>query len=504
MNKRLTLLITGLILVTALAGCSVIEGLGATPTPMVTPKPTLAPPSTPTATPEPRDIVELLPYQEFDPNTDPVAEKLAEVTGYDLQFVMLPQTGATEQIKIELSVGVDYDLISLTAQQFDLLAGKDVLTILDNLIILHAPALQAVYTQEEWVTATIEDHILGIPQFGSRYVDQGLVYDGTVAAEWEIDTPRTAEELKDALSTIKKKTDMTPLTGSGYRLSPIMSAFGLSTEWTLDEDTFINWIETDAFKEYLEYMVDLYEDGLVDTEWADNTAQTAAEKQSAGDAFAMVRDWNDPAALPDGHTAVAVAPLCVDGAEATFGVSSAPESFVVIPTTCSDPLMVMDYLELRCQADNIVLAAIGVEGVQYEMQGDSYVPLTGFSSWSHASVFTIAVPTGQITDLWLCSVREDAETYSVYTALNEGMASALVIEPVSFAPPIEAAETFKADLDAYVQEFFIDIITGEKTVKNDFDSFVARWKADGGQLIIDGYNEWKFGAPDEGETEDSE
>jgi putative aldouronate transport system substrate-binding protein len=180
-----------------------------------------------------------------------------------------------------------------------------------------------------------------------------------------IASPASPDELREALQTVKGKTKLIPLTGSGYRLTAIMSGFGLNTQWQTDGKTFTNWIESNAFQQYLTYMADLYEDGLVDTGWADNTAESAAAKQDAGEAFAMVRAWDDPATLAGGHTALIVAPLAKGGTK-TYGVSAAPESFVVVPATCADPVKVMDYLNIRAQAPH-PRRRVGVEGVQYEL-----------------------------------------------------------------------------------------------------------------------------------------
>ncbi|MGI5878193.1 MAG: hypothetical protein ACOX7W_06255, partial [Christensenellales bacterium] len=121
-----------LLFAVSITGCSLLDGLNPTPTPETTPLPTLPPPATSAPTPEPNEIVQLLPYHPFDPNADAVAKRLSEATGTALRFVMLPETGATEQLSIELSVGIEYDLITLTPAQYHGLADKNVWAPLDD------------------------------------------------------------------------------------------------------------------------------------------------------------------------------------------------------------------------------------------------------------------------------------------------------------------------------------------------------------------------------------
>jgi ABC-type glycerol-3-phosphate transport system substrate-binding protein len=160
MRKRLIPLIVILTAaLTAAPGCSMVGGPSSTAPPDPTPRATLAP-AEPTPTAASRQIVQLIPHQAFDPNADPVAARLRELTGYELIFVTLPEEGALEQISIELSVGVEYDLITLTPEQFGKLARKNVFTALDGLMSQYAPALQAVYSADEWSAAAVDGQIL--------------------------------------------------------------------------------------------------------------------------------------------------------------------------------------------------------------------------------------------------------------------------------------------------------------------------------------------------------
>ncbi|NLG37904.1 MAG: extracellular solute-binding protein [Clostridiales bacterium] len=483
-----------LLFAVSITGCSLLDGLNPTPTPETTPLPTLPPPATSAPTPEPNEIVQLLPYHPFDPNADAVAKRLSEATGTALRFVMLPETGATEQLSIELSVGIEYDLITLTPGQYHGLADKNVWTPLGDRMA-QAPDLAAVYTDEEWGAAMVDGALLGIPQFPARFVDEGIVINATVAEELDISAPQTPADLKSALRTVKKETDLIPLTGSGSILRPIMSGFGLGAQWTATDKSFANWVQSERFEEYLKYMADLYEDGLIDIDWGENTAETAAAKQDAGEAFAAVRRWDNPAKIQEGQQAIALAPLARDG-KRVYEAGTAPDGFVVIPTTCADPDSVVAYLNRRAQSDMIVLAAVGAEGLQHERQGEDYVPLAGFADWRNARAFALATPTAMMTDLFECAVRFDTEVFAAYQGFNEGMADALVPSPVGYAPPSAALEGLTATLSQIVDAYFLEVLTGEKAVGKTFDSFTEQWLADGGKLVIEEYAAWKFGEPE--------
>ena len=70
----------------------------------------------------------LMGYCATDPNEEPPAKKIEELTGYKVTYYMLPSEGADEKLNLELSSGAEYDVIRMNKNQFYTLAPKGALT----------------------------------------------------------------------------------------------------------------------------------------------------------------------------------------------------------------------------------------------------------------------------------------------------------------------------------------------------------------------------------------
>src|SRR5690625_3216452 len=64
------------------------------------------------------------PNAPFDPNEDIVATDIIEVTGYEVDFSMLPQDNPDERLNIEITSGQSYDIVMINDFQFGTLSSE--------------------------------------------------------------------------------------------------------------------------------------------------------------------------------------------------------------------------------------------------------------------------------------------------------------------------------------------------------------------------------------------
>jgi putative aldouronate transport system substrate-binding protein len=502
MKKSWAVVLCAVMLASALAGCT--SGPASAPANGTATTVSSAPVDSAAVANQPtKTIKELLGYTDTDPNLEPPAKKIAEMTGYKLEFYTLPAENFDEKLNLEISTGTEYDLIMLSSSQFQTLMGKGALVDFGPIMDQYAPDLKASFNEDEWATGEYDGKTYGIPQFDARYVESNIAYRKDIADSLGLTAPTDPDGLYNFLKAVKAaKPDIIPLTGNETIHSTISSGFGITwNQWVVAGDTITHRVLTPEIRDYLAYMAKLYSEGLLDVEWPVNKGDNIDEKFTSGKAFSDLRAWYDaPTINPalektTGGTVAYIQPLKnpLTG-KASYGLSIGPSSFVSIPTTCKDPTEVMKYLNLRAQPDIFVTSFLGVKDVQYQVKqgpgGDEYWPIfPAFTEWYNASYFFVCVPSKTFTTLWLCRVRKSEILYNVFTAMNAGSADEMVYDPLSYAPPLLSVAKYVQSLGQMENDFYVQVITGTKSI-SDFDAFVSDWKSQGGQEMLTEVQNW--------------
>lgn len=466
---------------------------------------TTAPSAAPaTQSGEKKVIKQLMEYQSTDPNQEPPVKMIEKLTGYDLEFYTLPAEGAAEKLNVEMSTGVEYDLMRISIPEFYTLLGKGALVSFDEPMGQYAPNLKSTFSEEQWATGMYGGKTYGIPQFDAVYVGESIGFNKKIADELGLSVPTTVDELTNFLTTVHtKKPDIVPLTGSGYYISTIASGFGLTgDEWAVADGKVINRIELPEFRQYLAYLADLYAKGILDEEWPINTSENINQKFTTGAAFANLRGWWDAATINPaveqntGSTVDYIKLLKAADGKQRYSVNMGSRAFGCIPTTCKDVGKVMDYLNKRADPNNIEPIFLGETGVQHEVRTDasgnkSYWPLfPGFKEWYNGHYFNICMPSEAFRTLWLCRVRKSEILYNVFAVMNDIPQDVLTPNTLSYAPPMAQVSKYTQSASKSAGDFFTEIIVGTKSIDKDYDAFLTQWKADGGQAMIDEINAW--------------
>lgn len=455
----------------------------------------------------------LMSFYGTDPNEEPPAKKIEELTGFKVTYYMLPSEGADEKLNLELSSGAEYDIIRMNINQFRTLAPKgalvDISPYLDG-----TTYLKDIMNELEWSAAKVDDKLYGIPQFDAHYVGGGIAYNtrlfeeaGFVLDEANPDRQLSLDEFTDILRKVKElNPDVVPFVGNGAICEPIASAFGIVRhDWQPDIDGSIVYRFCHSnMKAYIEYMHELYAEGLIDVEWPVNKGENIDQKFTTGKAAARYQGWvctHIVTALEEatGDSMDFLWPLSDENGYTRVGTNKGVTAFGAIPVTCKQVDKAIEYLDLRSDPEIFLTSFLGVENEQWEYRdtdGDGeleYWPLLGeehdpgFTAWFNGHYFNIVNSPESFTTMWLCRARKGAIQYEATVKTNGYPKDNWVDSPLAYAPPMESVSKYTQSLNVFTNDFIVECIAGTRSV-DEYDQAMAEFLAEGGQDMIDEVN----------------
>ncbi len=460
----------------------------------------------------------MLAYQATDPNEEPPAKKLEELTGYKVTYYMLPSEGADEKLNLELSSGAEYDVIRISKSQFSTLAAKGAFVDLAP-YLANTVNLKNIMSEQEWAAAAIDGKIYGIPQFDAYYVNGGIIYNTRMWLDAGFDLKDRGEnrqltmsEFLDILRKVKANEGVIPFVGNTAMSEVIASAFGIVRhDWQPDADGTITYrFLHKNMKDYISFMHTLWSEGLIDVEWPVNKGENVNEKFTSGKASAMFVHWASTtsieAALMDatGDTADYLFPVSSDDGQVKFGSNAGVGNFGAIPKTSKKVEQVIDYLDTRADFKVFEESFLGVQGEQWEFRdtdGDGvmeYWPLLGeehnpgFTAWFNGHYFNMVNSPESFTTLWLCRVRKGEVQYNATMKTNAFPKENWVDDALAYAPPIESVSRYAQSLKAFTDDYIVECIAGTRSI-DEYEQVVAEFLADGGQEMIDDVNAYLAG-----------
>ncbi|GIP37677.1 sugar ABC transporter substrate-binding protein [Paenibacillus sp. J31TS4] len=492
MKKTVTVLSIAALAATA-AGCGGGSDAGSSSSP--------APSSATAATSGPKpELRQLNQFDRYDATKEAPAKWITERTGYTVKYDLLPAENADEKLNLLMANKEPYDLMKLNKNQFSKLVSSGALEPLDDLIAKYGKNLKQAIAPESWEAVKVNGKIYAIPEASSgNLVNFELAVRQDILDELGLKVPTTRDELYTVLKTIKEKKGIIPLTGGKDPfIGDIASTFGLSTQWEDNGGTLRNYVENPAMKEYLTFMNKLYKEGLMDPEWGINTGAKAIEKLSSGKAAMYRVAYYDGGNLNNAllknfpNAKMTLIPFLKDAngknkVVATTGVSW----FISIPKFAPHKDDALKLIDAKLEKDTFKGLAIGQEGVHHEVKDGKYYPIQPkfADEWANASAFVTGVDQNVYPTYWQARVRKDPYVQSYFETIQENAKPALVIDPLTFAPPLDNISKNSQKLAKLVEDSFLKFISGSEPMSN-YDAFVANWKAQGGDEMTKEANDW--------------
>lgn len=431
--------------------------------------------------------------QGQDPNNNEIIEWLRENSGFDIQVELLPKDGADQKIAIVLASGDVPDIINMPGKNmYGQFAAQGALYAIDDLLD-EAPVYKAVVPEDTWKSVMVNGKIYALPApqtyhgvFGIftriDYLDQLGIEKPTVNDPW------TVEEYYDVLAQLSEMDGVVGLTGSGWLFRGFAGAFGVSPNWRDVDGKLVPGVVQPLAKQYLQFLRRLYEEGILDREFAVNKNQNIKEKLVSGQAAMGVLAWWDAKvayeALEANNVAAELEYIAPPvGPTGLWGMAKrGPTTFLrAIPRDAKHPLeamQLMDFLATEAAQD---LVGFGFEGVHYTREGEDII------ATPKAEEIRWRIIYQWIDTPYSFNHRVRMKGYNPWFIPTETWT---VLDDWSlFAPSMDVFDKNAAPLGDFVEENYIKFIMGERPL-SEFDEFADEYMARGGQESMDAINEW--------------
>lgn len=328
--------------------------------------------------------------------TDPVAQKITEKTGVTLK-IDYPADASDNRIALMVATGEYPDLVFAKGDAPTLIQN-DALIDMSDLIDEYGPNIKKLYGDEyENLRYSSEDP--SIYQLCSDKVqEETLETSGTAQLQWAVlqenqyRVPYTLEEYTQMIRDYMEKYPMIngkPAIGisivcsdwhwytmlsnpSGY-----MNGSADNGQWIVDDEKQEVYYKhaADGQKEYYKWLNEMYNEGILDPEFATQTHEDFVLKVAEGRVLGLLdEEWDYTGAeislRADGQEEHTYAGLPVTIDRSVKCPSLKQQNLAVgwgigITKSCKDPVRAVRFLDWLCSDEAQILLNWGIEGVDY-------------------------------------------------------------------------------------------------------------------------------------------
>ena len=447
------------------------------------------------------DLKVLGTYNNHDPNNDLSQQGIEEKTGYHVEYSMLPSENGAQNLYMQIASGTTYDIVRSGPDEFRTLAERGALLPLNSLLDQYGAELKSAISQESWNLVTFEGQILGIPMMNERAnIESTVLMRQDILDALSLSVPTTPDEFYEVLKAVKTAyPDMVPLTMANSVFSEtLISGFGFYFDWNERDGKLVHMVELPEYREYLDYMLKLYNEGLLDQDLAMNTAVTMEEKFSSGKAFAINSGWFGAANqvpalyanLPEARVTY-VDPLQDSNGNAAIRANRYLNNVSFIPKVAEHPEDAVKFMNLKLTPDIFTYITLGVEGEHFTVDNGNYYPIMPiFSEFrGNAWWYLNGIREVEYADMWLARTRRNPELGKAFDAANANFDKYAVYSPVGNMPTMPSVSKYKAALSQLLNDYNIQRMVGVEKMEN-YDNFAAKWNAEGGAECTAEVNEW--------------
>lgn len=446
------------------------------------------------------------------PTDNPYINYVKENTGLDFEFNFPPSETYQDTLNIIMASGDLPDLIHTYDSSWVVkYINQKALQPLNDYIDQYGPDLKKLIPEEAWANVTVDGKIYAIPSV-TEVKGNELMY---VRKDWldklKLEVPKTLEDYENVMRAFveqdpdgnnKKDTIGLIIQEKIFRTAPFFGAHGISVgtaqnywnEWYVQPDgKLANSVTLPETKQVLQLLNKWFEEGLIDPEFALNKQANMDEKIANGRAGLFSAAWyetrgailtsmnNDPNAewIPLEY------PIGPDGKVGTGGLGSV-QSYSVVPVTSKNAAEVIQYLNFVV-GEGYQNLKLGFEGEVWELKDN--VVVTNFEEHNKHLYRSTLHQVADVNTLEVRTMRLDSLGLEFNLNDNVRRIEEAAIFSDFLAMPTPAMGKHSASLNKLIEETFTKMVMGTIPI-DDFDKFVAEWKASGGDEVTAEVNEW--------------
>lgn len=335
-----------------------------------------------------------------DPWTDPVALAITEATGVTLD-TLYPSDVEEKTVELMIATGELPDLIFAKGDS-DILIEQGALIDLSDLIDEYGSHIKALYGDEYEKLQSSRENPAIYQLCCGKVQDEALTSSGTAQLQWAVlafndyRIPYTLDEYGDMIREYKARhLNIDGQTTIGITLSvtdwhwytTLANPSGYIANGAIDNG---QWIVSDDYKvqykhmvggqkEYYRWLNRMYDEKVLDQEFAIQTHEDYLEKIASGRVLGLLDDdWdyttaeNTLKAAGRYERTYAGLPVTIDSSVKC--ASLAPQGLntwgIGITTACKDPVRAIQFLDWLCTEEAQILVNWGIEGVNYYYDED--------------------------------------------------------------------------------------------------------------------------------------
>ncbi|ALS29917.1 ABC transporter substrate-binding protein [Paenibacillus sp. 32O-W] len=448
------------------------------------------------------------PVPSGDLLKDPTIKYMVDKSGVNLDITFLSHSNYVDQLKLKFAASEFPDVfMGFGLTQGDGALDNDLVLPLNDLIDQYGPNMKEKIPQYAWDAVTINGQIMGIPEPSST-TSSRLFY---IRKDWmdavgATEVPKTSDEL---LELFRKFRDGDP-NGNGEK-DEIPFTMREKFSWTGDmiwgmwgispyEGIEYNGEIVPGFvhpnmKKGLEFMQTMYKEGLLDSEFLVNSSTITGQKITSGLAgswgnmpesiYAYQKSVQD--ALPGVNVDVITIPTPRGtGYDGPVGSVNFPvNKTYLVMKSAKDPAAVVKFFDWLYSEEGQIFSELGVEGINYAEENGVYFYKENSEQEQQTewrSLFKMHAYNETAFNAKYSGQQREKLQAALDIANKEGLNS------LTMGMPAVSQNLFNLYYEFH--EPAARIIVEGAPVDETWDKFIADWRAQGGQELIDEMTSW--------------
>lgn len=440
----------------------------------------------------------------------PIIQEITKRTGVNFEFVAAPNTEDQFREKFNVTVASgDIPDIMVSTYRDDMMkvAEQGTFAALDEYIDQYAPNLKKILDENPDYIRDIrasDGNIYFMPFIGAVKTFKVWMLRGDWLDKLDLEVPVTLDDWYNVLKAFKEQdpngngeADEIPYTTRNTQAGVLafMEAFGISgfeaNEQFFIEDGQVKYAYTDPrCKEALEFINKLYNEGLIDSEYATNDTNvwlsrltneiSGACQDTTARAYALGTQVRAANADSDAYFVVVAPPKGPDGTQMTTSQMQAIRGFTAISADSPYIKEIVQLFDYFYSEEGSLLMNFGIEGETYTMENGKPTYTENIANDSQGrSILSMLNIYGHREWAYKQDIGyEDALLDETYVNYRNDMEQYIrpTIPALSFTEEErEVINSTYTEIQTYKDEMINKFIMGKEPLDN-FDSFVQTLK----------------------------
>lgn len=445
-----------------------------------------------------------------------------------IKFEVIPYNDYQDKITLLLNSGTAPDVVSYIAPSgppystFALNGALVPLNKFEKQTPNFLAQVQKYNLQEEVKKCQLIDgNLYFLPSlYSAAFYDGGPIIRVDLLEKYSLKAPTTYDELYDVMKVFKQNDPasypLTSLVGARVLYRFTMPSFGISVgqnsasnsyvlSYDYDTKEYFAGAISDKYRDYLRYMAKCYAEGLLDPEFVNNPNDVWAAKMSTGKSAVTWAYYDQIGGLVANANVEGMKFDMLPPLKGTYGAYSQPKAVTGVgmsfPTTTqkrADFEKLVETVDKLCFSPEMAqLFGQGVEGVTFDKVDGKIKYKDEYAKATDGLYKSLQVKCGigmdQMQLVWDLPT-EMLKYDDNYAKINNIVADmkgipTLPPKPKFNTDEVEQEGLLKAPLADMFEVWTTAFITGEKSVENDWDEYVAEAKSKGIEDLLKLYND---------------